>query len=51
MQVYRSHDVEGTGQRFPCDLDPKVKGHIICLLVNASSPKLVNVATSNYAGV
>ena len=36
-----------------CDLDPKVKvkGQIIYFLVNASPPKLLNVATSNFVGV
>ena len=38
-----------------CDLDPKVKviwsqGHIMYFLVNSSSPKLLDIATSNYAG-
>ena len=41
-----------------CDLDPKVKvigqkaghGQIMYFLVNASSPKLLDVATSNFAG-
>ena len=30
-----------------CDLDPKVKGQIIYFLVNALSPKPLDVATSN----
>ena len=35
----RSHDVEGTGQHF------KIKGQIMYFLVNASPPKLLEVAT------
>ena len=31
------------------DLDPKVKGHIMNFLVNASPRKPLYVATSNYA--
>ena len=34
-----------------CDLDPpkiKVKGHIIHFLANASPPKLLDFATSNF---
>ena len=35
-----------------CDLDPKVKvqGHMVYFLVNPSSPKLLDVAASNFAG-
>ena len=35
-----------------CDLDLgiKVKGQIMYFLVNASPPKLLDVATSNFAG-
>ena len=34
------------------DLDPKVKtkGQIMYFLVNASPPKLLDVATSNFTG-
>ena len=34
-----------------CDLDPKVKvkGHIMSFLVKASSHKLLETATSNFA--
>ena len=31
-----------------CDLDPKVKGQILNFLVNASHPKPIDVATSNF---
>ena len=31
-----------------CDLDPKVKGQIMYSLVNASPPKPLDVATSNF---
>ena len=36
----------------PCGLDAKVKakGPIMYFLVNASPPKLLDVATSNFAG-
>ena len=42
------HDVEGTEQNL-CGLDPKVKvkGQIMYFPVNASSPKLLDVAISN----
>ena len=33
-----------------CDLDPKVKDQILYFLVNASPPKTMDVATSNFAG-
>ena len=33
-----------------CDLDPKGQGHIMFFLVNPSSPILLDVATSNFAG-
>ena len=35
-----------------CDLDPKVKvkGQIMYFLVNASSPKPLDIATSNFPG-
>ena len=32
-----------------CDLDPKVKGHIMNFLGNASPPKPLEKATLNYA--
>ena len=32
-----------------CDLDAKVKGQIMYLLVIASPPKSLNIATSNFA--
>ena len=53
-QVHRSHDAEGTGQCL-WDLDPKsirvkVKGQIMYFLVNAS-PKPLDIATSNFAGI
>ena len=37
----------------PCDLDPKVKvkGQIMYFLVNASSPKPLDIATSNFSQV
>ena len=49
LQVHWSHDVESTGQCL-CDLDPKVKfkGQIMYFLVNAS-PKMLDIATSNFA--
>ena len=31
-----------------CDFDPKVKGLIMCFLVNASPLKPLDVATSNF---
>ena len=31
-----------------CDLCPKVKGQIMYFLVNASSPKQLDIATSNF---
>ena len=33
-----------------CDLDPQGQGHIMYFHVNPSSPKLLNVAASNFAG-
>ena len=35
---------------FLCDLDPKVKvkDQIMCFLVNVSSPKRLDLATSNF---
>ena len=33
-----------------CDLDSKVKGQIMYLLVIAPPPKPLNIATSNFAG-
>ena len=43
LQVHKSHNVEGTGQHF-------VKGQIMYFLVNASTPKLFDISTSNFAG-
>ena len=43
LQVYRSHDVEGTGQ-FSRDLDTKGQGQIMFFLVNAS-PEPLDIAT------
>ena len=45
----RPHDVEDTEQHL-CGHDPKVKGQIMYFLVNASSPKLLDVAVSKFAG-
>ena len=39
--MYRSHDVEGTG---------RCKSEMMYFLVNASPPKLLGVATLNFAG-
>ena len=33
-----------------CDLDAKVKCQIMFFLVNSSPPKLLDIATSNFAG-
>ena len=33
-----------------CDLDPKVNGQMMYLFVNASSPKLFDIATLKFAG-
>ena len=33
-----------------CDLDTKVKVILCTFLVNPSSPKLLDIATSNFAG-
>ena len=48
-----SNDVEDTGQRFVFVLDltckVKVKSEIMYFLVNASLPKRLDVATSNFA--
>ena len=33
-----------------CYIDPKVKGPILYFLVNTSPPKLLEVATSHFAG-
>ena len=33
-----------------CDFDDKVKCQIMYFLVNLSPPKLLNIATSNFAG-
>ena len=47
----RQHNIEDTEQDL-CGFDPKVKvtGQIVYFLVNASSPKLLDVAISNFAG-
>ena len=50
LQVHRSHDVDGTGQLFVLYFNQRVKGQIMYFLVNASSPKSLNVATLNFAG-
>ena len=42
--MHRSYDVEDTGQRFMCVLDLRSR-----LKVNASPPKLLHVAASNFA--
>ena len=44
-----SHDEEGTGQHIKFN-KVKVKGQIMQFLVNASPLKLLDVATSNFAG-
>ena len=44
LQVHRSHDMDGTGQHFVWG-----QGHKMYFLVNPSSPKLFDVATSNFA--
>ena len=36
LQVHKPHDVEGTGGNVLFDLNPKVNGQIMYLLVNAS---------------
>ena len=48
--MYRSYDVEDTGQRFVF-VWPKVnvKSEIMYFLANASPPKPLNLATSNFA--
>ena len=33
---------------YPCDL---TRGQILCILVNASPPKPLDIATSNFAGI
>ena len=49
--VYISHNVEGTdGNLCEPDLGAKVKGQIMYFIVNASAPKLLDVAASNFAG-
>ena len=42
--MHKSHEKEGTGQCFVSKVE------IMYFLVNASSPKLLDVATSNFAG-
>ena len=34
-----------------CYLDPRGQGHIMYFLVNPSSPKLLDIAASNFAGI
>ena len=46
--VYRSYDVENTGQRFVFVLD--IKGEKMYFFVNASPPKPLEIAISNFAG-
>ena len=45
----RPHDVEDTEQHL-CGLDPKIKCQIMFFIVNASLPKLFDVAISDFAG-
>ena len=50
--MHRSYDVEDTGQRITFVLvssKVKVKREIMYFLVNASPPKGLGVATSNFA--
>ena len=50
LQVHRSYGVEDTRQRFVLSLTKvKVKSEIMYFLVNASPPKPLDVATSNFA--
>ena len=48
-KVHRSHDVEGTEQHVKVN-KVNVKGQTIHFLVNASPFKLLDAATSNFAG-
>ena len=48
LQVHRSYDVENTGQRFVFVLD--IKGEKMYFFVNASPPKPLEIAISNFAG-
>ena len=48
--MHRSYDVEDIGQRFVFVLDLRSRSsEIMYYLVNASPPKLLDVATSNFA--
>ena len=51
LQVNRPHYVDDTEQHL-CGLGlmVKIKGQIMYFLVNASSPKLLDIAISNFAG-
>ena len=64
MYVHRSHIIEGTGlhflltgfedvNRLVVEESPKVKveGQIMYFLVNVSTPKPLDVTTSNFASV
>ena len=53
LQVHRSFDVEDTGQcfAFVIDLRILVKKELMYFFVNASPPKWLDVATSNFADV
>ena len=46
--MHRSYDVEDTGQRFVF-VHCKVKSEIMYFFANASPPKRLGVATSNFA--
>ena len=48
LQVYRSHDKEGTGQLL-CNLDPRLRSNDV-FSVNAYLLKPSDIATSNFAG-
>ena len=49
--MHRSYDEEDTGQRFVfvLDLRSRSKSEIMYLLINASPPIRLDVATSNFA--
>ena len=42
--MHKSHNIEGTGQCFMSKVE------LMYFLVNESPPKLLDVATSNFAG-
>ena len=50
LLLHSSHDVVDTGHSYNLDTKVKVKGQIMNFLVNASPPKLLDLATSNFAG-